>query len=236
MGGSNFIQVWAVLPEYFEQFSMWGFPTPINWTVLTEHFEFCLNRIWFYRNKSLSLNRSTCKCVLTPDSSRVVHSLLLWWFAQQYLAAPRATLELYHWADATAKQIAEDNWQVSLKCHIWHYNNDRFVDITLKCHIWHYDNEISINVTLNWHLWHYNNVKNDSLTVKCQIWHVKSMIFLALRSGIMAIYQYHKRGYCLHLAAVSVKLCDNNKWSICFYFQTYTVITSDSNFIIIKIN
>ena len=130
----------------------------------------CYDRIWFYRNKSLSLNRSTCKCVLTPDSSRVVHSLLLWWFAQQYLAAPRATLELYHWADATAKQIAEDNWQVSLKWHIWHYNNERFVDITLKWHIWHYKNERFVDITLKWHIWHYKNERFVDITLKWHIW------------------------------------------------------------------
>ena len=63
------LYMYEPLPEHFEQFSMWGFPTPINWTVLTKHFEFCLNRD--YIEKLLNLDRSTNKFTLTPDSSLV---------------------------------------------------------------------------------------------------------------------------------------------------------------------
>ena len=40
MGGSKIIQVWNVLSEYIEQFSMWGVPNPKIWIVLAEHFKF----------------------------------------------------------------------------------------------------------------------------------------------------------------------------------------------------
>ena len=52
MGGSTSIQVWIVLPEYCEQFSMRGVPK----NVLPEHFEFASNRILICSNFNILIN------------------------------------------------------------------------------------------------------------------------------------------------------------------------------------
>ena len=51
-GGSTFIQVWIVLPDYCEQFSMWGVPN----NVLPEHFEFASNRILIWVSNEILNN------------------------------------------------------------------------------------------------------------------------------------------------------------------------------------
>ena len=65
MGGSTFIQVWTVLPEYCEPFSMWGFPSPCTSRTLEMCFKQDL-RIWIWLvNVKHTMIRSYLICLFS---------------------------------------------------------------------------------------------------------------------------------------------------------------------------
>ena len=89
MGGSTFIQVWIVLPEYYEQFSMWGVPNICTARTLWICFKqdlisiLSLNLIKFEETSieklsTHTVNHTTITVIITRTLSYLV---LLFWLA-----------------------------------------------------------------------------------------------------------------------------------------------------------
>ena len=121
MGGSTSIQVWIVLPEYFEQFSMWGVPSRCTartfWICFKQDFVLSFNWLTNTQNKNFCTHTiihttSTLQCSLTLSYL----DLLQWPFWLHLTARLLAIL----WGFCSVWLLASDWFKIILCLLILH--------------------------------------------------------------------------------------------------------------------
>ena len=149
MGGSTFIQVWKVLPEYYEQFSMWGVPNICTARTLWICFKqdlisiLSLNLIKFEETSieklsTHTVNHTTITVIITRTLSYLV---LLFWLAGRLACwlAVADWLRLAGWLSLALRQLfsgvgSAGNWGIFLPYHIFIAQTDQSEAIIFNVH------------------------------------------------------------------------------------------------------